>query len=394
VSVWTKADGPILRIEDLSVRFHVRSSFFSTRPIAAVTDVSLEVAKGETVAVVGESGSGKTTLGRATLRLVDAAAGRIVFEGEDIATLRGDALMAFRRRAQVIFQDPFSSLSPYMRTGELVAEPLVIHGPSDRVAQEAAVLAALEQVKLSPAAEFAEKYPHTLSGGQRQRVSIARAMVLEPDYLVADEPVSMIDASSRAEILSLLGELQEERDLTFLYITHDLASARHFADRIAVMYAGRVVELAPSGTLVEDAKHPYTQALLAAVPEPDPANRSRQRPVVGGEPPDAGALPPGCAFEPRCPFAIAGTCERIVPPLIEIAPGHAVACHLYPAGDASALGSADASAAGASDGDGMTDAGGDVDASGAADPSGSGDAGAAARSASSAASSIGSSDSA
>ena len=343
MSGWRREDGPVLRIEDLSVVFHVRSSFFSTRPIAAVTSVSLALAKGETVAVVGESGSGKTTLGRATLRLAPAAQGRIVFEGEDVTGLEGEDMLRFRRRAQAIFQDPFSSLSPYMRTGELVEEPLVIHGPSDRSEREALVLAALEQVKLRPAAEFAEKYPHTLSGGQRQRVSIARAMVLEPDYLVADEPVSMIDASSRAEILYLLAELQQQRDLTFLYITHDLASARHFADRIAVMYAGRIVELAPAAQLIEDPQHPYTKALLAAVPEPDPANRLRQRPVVGGEPPDAGALPTGCAFAPRCPAVIAGTCEREVPPLIELLDGHEVACHLYPAG----VSSTDASASSA-----------------------------------------------
>lgn len=334
MSGWTGADGPILSIEGLSVEFFVRKSFFSTRPIRAITDLDLEIDKGETVAVVGESGSGKTTLGRATLHLAPIGAGRIVFEGTDIAELEGRDLMRFRERAQVIFQDPFSSLSPYMRVGELVEEPLVIHGPKDRSEREARVFAALEQVKLSPAAEFVDKYPHTLSGGQRQRVSIARAMILEPDYLVADEPVSMIDASSRAEILYLLAELQEQRDLTFLYITHDLASARHFADRIAVMYAGRIVELAPAAQLVEDAKHPYTEALLAAVPEPDPSNRLRQRPVVGGEPPDAGALPSGCAFHPRCPVAIKGTCEVVVPPLIELSDGHQVACHLFPAGSA------------------------------------------------------------
>ena len=330
-------DGPVLRIEDLSVRFEVRTSFLHTRPIAAVTGVSLDLAAGETVAVVGESGSGKTTLGRATLRLVPAADGRVIFEGQDIAGLSGKSMLAFRRRAQAIFQDPFSSLSPYMRVGQLVAEPLDIHGPKDRAEQAPRVLDALEQVKLSPAAEFAEKYPHTLSGGQRQRVSIARAMVLEPDYLVADEPVSMIDASSRAEILYLLSELQRAGGLTFLYITHDLASARHFADRIAVMYAGRVVELASAAAVIERPLHPYTRALLAAVPEPDPANRHRQRPVVGGEPPDAGDLPPGCTFAPRCPAVIAGVCERVVPPLIEVEPGHEVACHLYPAGGASAV---------------------------------------------------------
>jgi oligopeptide/dipeptide ABC transporter ATP-binding protein len=331
---WRPEDGPLLRVEDLSVRFYVRASFFSTRPIDAVSEVDLHIEQGETVALVGESGSGKTTLGRATLHLAPISEGRIVFEGTDIADLEGRELLTFRQRAQAIFQDPFSSLSPYMRVGELVEEPLVIHGPSDRAERESKVMAALEQVKLRPAPEFADKYPHTLSGGQRQRVSIARAMVLEPDYLVADEPVSMIDASSRAEILYLLAELQQQRQLTFLYITHDLASARHFADRIAVMYAGRIVEMAPAGELVEDPRHPYTKALLAAVPEPDPSNRLRQRPVVGGEPPDAGKLPGGCAFAPRCPVAIPGTCERVVPPLIELSDGHEVACHLFPAGEA------------------------------------------------------------
>lgn len=342
---WHSEDGPILRVEGLSVRFFVRTSFFSTRPISAVTEVDLSIAKGETVAVVGESGSGKTTLGRATLHLVPITSGRIVFEGTDIVDLGKRELLSFRQRAQVIFQDPFSSLSPYMRVGELVEEPLVIHGPPSRRERESLVLAALEQVKLSPAQEFVEKYPHTLSGGQRQRVSIARAMVLGPDYLVADEPVSMIDASSRAEILYLLKDLQAQRELTFLYITHDLASARHFADRIAVMYAGRIVELAPAAELIEEARHPYTKALLAAVPGPDPANRLRQRPVVGGEPPDAGALPSGCAFHPRCPVAIAGTCEAIVPPLIELSDGHHVACHLYPAGAVDGVGDGTSGAA-------------------------------------------------
>jgi peptide/nickel transport system ATP-binding protein len=325
--------GALLELEALSVTFVVRSSLFASRPVAAVREVTLSLARGETVALVGESGSGKTTLGRATLKLVPSGGGRIRFEGLDLASLEGRELRAFRQRAQAIFQDPFSSLSPYMRVGELVEEPLVIHGPGSRSQRIERVLGALEQVKLSPAAEFAEAYPHALSGGQRQRVSIARAMILGPEYLVADEPVSMIDASSRAEILALMKDLQGSRGLTFLYITHDLASARQFADRIAVMYAGRIVELASATTLVSSALHPYTRALLAAVPEPDPANRLRQRPVVGGEPPDPGALPGGCAFHPRCPMAMAGTCDRIDPPLVEVRPGHAVACHLYPAGE-------------------------------------------------------------
>jgi oligopeptide/dipeptide ABC transporter ATP-binding protein len=323
------AGAPFLELDHVSVDFHVRRGFFSTRPVHAVRDVSLRLARGETLALVGESGSGKTTLGRATLHLVPLAAGRVVFDGTDLATLDGAGLKAFRRRAQVIFQDPYASLSPYMRVRDLVEEPLVIHGPASREERWERVGSALEQVRLAPAEEFAVKYPHTLSGGQRQRVSIARAMVLEPEFLLADEPVSMIDASSRAEILYLLADLRAERGLTFLYITHDLASARYFADRIAVMYAGRVVELAPARELVADPKHPYAQGLLAAVPEPDPANRLRIRPVVAGEPPDPSNLPTGCAFHPRCPLAIPGLCDRVDPPLLPVSATHEVACHIY-----------------------------------------------------------------
>jgi len=321
----------LVRLEHVSVDFHVRRGFFASTPVRAVRDVSLTLERGEHVAVVGESGSGKTTLGRATLRLVPAAAGRVLFDGTDVATLKGADLLAFRRRAQIVFQDPYSALSPYMRVMDLVAEPLIVHGPVPRSEREARVLAALESVRLSPASELVARYPHTLSGGQRQRVSIARAMILEPDLLVADEPVSMIDASSRAEILALLRDLQTTRGLTMLSITHDLASARHAADRIAVMYAGRVVEVATSRSLVEEPRHPYTKALLAAVPEPDAANRLRPRPVVGGEPPSPTDLPSGCAFRTRCPVAIAGVCEVTDPPLVERSGDGLVACHHEPA---------------------------------------------------------------
>ena len=299
----------------------------------AVRDVSLSLERGEHLAIVGESGSGKTTLGRAALRLLPISTGRVLFDGTDISTLQGKALMAYRKRAQVVFQDPYSSLSPYMRVLDLVAEPLVIHGGTSASEREARVLAALESVRMTPAAELISRYPHTLSGGQRQRVSIARAMILEPDFLVADEPVSMIDASSRAEILSLLRDLQRTRGLTMLSITHDLASARHSADRIAVMYAGRVVEVADPRSLVRDPRHPYTKALLAAVPEPDPANRLMPRAVVGGEPPSPANLPSGCAFRTRCPVAIAGVCEVADPPLVPRAGGGLVACHHEPVAD-------------------------------------------------------------
>lgn len=325
---------PLLQVDDAAVDFHVRRGYFGSTPVRALRGVSLTLARGETLALAGESGSGKTTLARATLRLVPLAGGRVTFDGLDIATLRGPALRAFRRRTGVVFQDPWSSLSPFMRVFELVEEPLIVHGPRDRGQRLERVTAALEQVRLSPASQFADVYPHQLSGGQRQRVGIARAMVLEPEYLVADEPISMIDASSRAEILALLRELQERRGIGMLYVTHDLASARTFADRIAVMYAGAIVEQAPARELIDAPRHPYAQALLAAVPAPDPANRTRLREVVAGEPPTPTAVPAGCAFQPRCPVAIAGRCEVVRPPLIEVVAGHQVACHHYPTPDA------------------------------------------------------------
>ena len=326
----------LLRLEHVSVDFTVRQGFFSQSAVRAVRDVSLSLERGEHLAVVGESGSGKTTLGRAALRLLPISTGRVLFDGTDVATLEGKALLAFRKRAQVVFQDPYSSLSPYMRVLDLVAEPLVIHGGVSAEERQDRVIAALEAVRLTPAAELITRYPHTLSGGQRQRVSIARAMILEPDFLVADEPVSMIDASIRAEILALLRDLQRTRGLTMLSITHDLASARHSADRIAVMYAGRVVEVAEPGALVRDPRHPYTKALLAAVPEPDPANRLQAagRSSVGSRR-RRRDLPSGCAFRTRCPVAIAGVCEVADPPLVARAGGGLVACHHEPAVDGS-----------------------------------------------------------
>lgn len=321
----------MIRIEDLKVYFHPRKGLFRTETVKAVDGVTLEIPRGSSLALVGESGSGKTTLGRATLGLLEPTAGRVVFDGQALSAMGPEERKAFRRRAQAIFQDPFSSINPFMQVLELVEEPLIIHGVADRRERRRRALEALEQVKLTPAEEIAEKYPHSLSGGQRQRVGIARAIVLRPDYIVADEPVSMIDASNRAEILYLLRELQERHGLTFLYITHDIAGARHFADRIAVMYLGTVVEHGSAEQVVENPLHPYTQGLLASVPEPDPANRFRMRPVIPGETPSATETPAGCPFVTRCGQVIEGRCAASRPGLEEREKGHWAACWLHEA---------------------------------------------------------------
>jgi ABC-type glutathione transport system ATPase component len=309
----------LVELDDVSVVFQTRAGLFRSGEVRAVRGVSLAVARGETLALVGESGSGKTTVGRVSLRLLEPTGGRICFDGRDISRTPEAALGWLRQRAQIVFQDPFSSLNPYMRVGELVAEPLVIDGVPkgerwDRVAR------ALAAVELGPAARWAERYPSAMSGGQRQRVGIARALVRDPVYVVADEPVSMIDASSRIGILTLLRRLQRERGVAFLAITHDIASARHFSDRIAVMEQGRVVELGPSGAIVDRPRHPYTQALIAAVPEPDPANRFKHRAVR------AEAAPAGTPVLDSCPH---GGDPGAAPVLLPAPgdPGHVVACH-------------------------------------------------------------------
>ena len=320
---------PLVDLDDIEVRFFARRGLFGRVTVHAINGVSLAIQRGETVAVVGESGSGKTTLGKVSLRVVPLHKGMVRFDGKDIGRLSEPRLKWFRRRAQAVFQDPYSSINAYMTVAQIVEEPLVIHGVGKRDERRDRVRQALEDVRLRPAETVAGKYPHTLSGGQRQRVGIARALVLKPDYIVADEPVSMIDASSRAEILYLLRDLQKRYGIAFLYITHDIASAAHFSDRVAVMYIGKIVELGPSREVIGNPLHPYTQALIAAVPEPDPANRLRERPVVPGEPPNPTFLPAGCYFHPRCPKFMAGTCEGPTPELAEVRPGHYVACFLY-----------------------------------------------------------------
>ena len=330
----------LLSVQNVSVVFHPRRGLFSAANVRALDGVSLTLGRGESLSVVGESGSGKTTLARVVLGLQRPSSGQVLLEGKDIARASERDLKAFRRRAQGIFQDPFSSLDPYMTVGQIVEEPLAIHRMGTSVERAERVRKALEEVRLTPIEETTAKFTHQLSGGQRQRVAIARALVLEPELIVADEPVSMVDASSRAEILYLLRELQERHGTAFLYITHDIATAYHFSHRVAVMYLGRIVESGPTRQVVENPLHPYTEALLRAVPEPDPANRTRRRGALAGEPPSPANPPPGCRFHPRCPYSFEG-CNKEDPRLLEVKSGQEAACRLWKGADAGArLGSA------------------------------------------------------
>jgi oligopeptide/dipeptide ABC transporter ATP-binding protein len=304
---------PLVSIRDLKTYYAIRGSFVDrligreAGLVRAVDDVSLDLAKGEVLGLVGESGSGKTTLGRTLLGLVPATAGSVVFEGQDITKLSASELRAQRRRMQLVFQDPHASLNPAMTIEQSVGDPLRIHGIArNRAEVRDRVAAILERVGLAPADQFMEKYPGDLSGGQKQRAVIARAIILAPVLLVADEPVSMLDMSVRAKILELMLDLKRDFDLTYLYITHDLATAKFFCDRIAIMYLGRIVEIGPSRAIYEDPKHPYTKALLRAIPEPDP-RRTVPRDLPRGEVPDAARPPLGCSFHPRCPHAF-GAC--------------------------------------------------------------------------------------
>lgn len=319
----------LLKLDAVEMHFRARAQLFQTTVVKALDGVSLSLDPGETLAIVGESGSGKTTLGRVSLRLLEPTAGQVYFDGKDVTTASEGDLKDLRRRAQGVFQDPFTSLDPYMTIRQIVEEPLVIHDMGSSSERSERVAWALEEVRLRPASDFLDRYTHMLSGGQRQRIGIARALVITPDYILADEPVSMIDASSRAEILVLLRELQERHRIAYLYVTHDIATARHFAPRTAVMYLGRIVEEGPTPSLIEEPLHPYTQGLLAAVPEPDPANRLAERPVLPGETPSPANIPPGCRFHPRCPMFMKGLCDLVDPPVIQIAEDRTVACHLY-----------------------------------------------------------------
>jgi oligopeptide transport system ATP-binding protein len=320
---------PLLEVRNLVKHFPVGGGMFSKPAgvVRAIDGVSFSLHKGETLGLVGESGCGKTTTGRCILQLERPTSGSIVFEGIDMVTLDPAELRAFRRRVQVIFQDPYSSLNPRMTVGQILEEPLKVHRlVPDKGERELRVRELLVQVGLLP--QHAGRYPHQLSGGQRQRVGIARALAMDPALIVCDEPVSALDVSIQAQIINLLEELQARLGLTFLFIAHDLSVVRHISDRVAVMYLGKIVELADRNALYEEPLHPYTRALLSAVPIPDPKiEAKRERTVLRGEVPSPLNPPSGCVFHPRCPIAV-DRCSAEIPPLREIRPGHWAACHL------------------------------------------------------------------
>ncbi len=318
-------EAPILDIRHASKHFPIKAGIFSrTRLVRAVNDVSLTVRRGETLGLVGESGCGKSTLGRLVLRLDDPTSGEIRFDGTDIAHLDRKAMIDVRRKMQVIFQDPYSSLNPRMTVGQIIAEPMRVHGVRPKKETPARVAELLQLVGLYP--YMALRYPHELSGGQRQRVGIARALAVEPKVIVCDEAVSALDVSIQGQVINLLEHLQQQLGLTYLFIAHDLAVVRHISSAVAVMYLGRIVEYAPSDELFANPKHPYTQALLAAAPIPDPAiERSRPRSIIKGELPSPLRPPSGCVFHPRCPRATQA-CKEAVPETRELGPDHLVAC--------------------------------------------------------------------
>jgi peptide/nickel transport system ATP-binding protein len=321
---------PLLQVRNLKKYFPVKQGFFNQviGQIRAVDGVSFDLHHGECLGLVGESGSGKTTVGRAMLRALSPTAGQILFrldgQSYDLATATEKTLRPLRRHMQMIFQDPYSSLNPRMTVSDIIGEPLLVNGVSDRSKREQHVRGLLTQVGLKP--EHMRRYPHAFSGGQRQRIGIARALALHPKLIVADEPVSALDVSVQAQVLNLLQELQKTFQLTYLFIAHDLSVVHHISDRIAVMYAGRLVELGTADELFRQPRHPYTEALLAAVPIPQP-RRNLKRVLLSGEVADPANLPSGCVFHPRCPYT-EDRCKTEVPEFREIATGHLTRCHL------------------------------------------------------------------
>jgi oligopeptide/dipeptide ABC transporter ATP-binding protein len=313
----------LLEVKDLAKHYPVRRGIVLAKQVGlvrAVDGVSFAIERGETLALVGESGCGKSTTARLVLRLIEPTAGHVTFDGQHI---EGAALRTLRRRVQVVFQDPYASLNPRLRIGATIAEPMEVHGIGDAASRAARVKELLGLVGLAP--YHAERYPHEFSGGQRQRIGIARALSVQPDLIVCDEPVSALDVSIQAQVVNLLKDLQQRFGLSYLFIAHDLAVVRHMADRVAVMYLGQIVETAPKRALFATPRHPYTRALLSAIPHPDPRRRGGVRPV-GGDVPSPMNPPPGCRFHTRCTFA-ADRCRTEEPALRHLAPGHAAACH-------------------------------------------------------------------
>ncbi len=318
------AEGELLQVRNLKKYFPIRGGVFSrvVANVKAVEEVSLTIARGEVVGLVGESGSGKTTAGRAILRLIEPTDGEIIFDGVDIAKLPKSKMRDYRKQMQIIFQDPFASLNPRMSVGDIIGEALTIHNLARGKAKEDRVADLLERVGMS--ASHMRRYPHEFSGGQRQRIGIARALAVDPKFIVADEPVSALDVSIQAQVVNLLQDLKEELGLTMLFIAHDLGVVEYISDKVVVMYLGRIMEIAPAKELYRNPIHPYTEALLSAVPIPDPTVK-RDRILLQGDIPSPINPPSGCVFRTRCPLATED-CKHVVPPLEEVSPGHFKAC--------------------------------------------------------------------
>lgn len=318
-------DNTLISLENLKVHYKVGGGLFKeTKYVKAVDGVSFDIKRGETLGLVGESGCGKSTLGKAILRLTPITSGRAIYKGKDIAHVSESEMKTYRRNLQMIFQDPYASLNPRMNVGQIIGEPMRTFGFGNRKAVDAKVQELMETVGMSR--RFVKRYPHEFSGGQRQRIGIARALAVNPEFIVADEPISALDVSIQAQIMNLMEKLQAEKNLTYLFISHDLRAVRHLSDRVAVMYLGKIVELAGGKQIYHEPLHPYSQALISAVPVPDPEiEANRERIILTGDVPSPINPPSGCHFHTRCPFAIA-ECKKIVPQLVEIKPKHSVSC--------------------------------------------------------------------